>query len=269
MQSRVVIVVPVYQKTLKKSEVLSLELLQKYLDKYHVIFLASKKYNPPKELTKVKNSSWEYFDKYYFSSVKAYSELLLTSDFYKRFLHYSYMFIYQLDGLVFSDDLISWCKLGYSYIGAPWTFSLTSFLTHPKHNFMNITGNGGVSLRKVKDHFELLKKLESDGATSTIPLKDLLISILRFRSNNIWLKSKPKLYPFNEDGFWSLEAPKYSKKFTVAPVDIAAAFCLEKSPEKLSKKYLEGKLPFAAHAWEKYQPSWWKAKLNGLLSSVK
>ena len=267
MQSRVAIVVPVYQKTLKKSEVQSLELLKKHLHKYPIIFLASKKYTPPKELFEIENSTWKFFDEYYFTSVKAYSELLLTSDFYKRFLKYSYIFIYQLDGLVVNSDLDYWCNLGYSYIGAPWTYSFTSLLTHPKHKFMNITGNGGVSLRKVKDHYDILEELESEGATNTSSLKDLIQSLLTLRSNKIWLKTNPSEYPFNEDGFWSLEAPKYKNSFTVAPVDIAAAFCLEKSPKRLSNKYLHGKLPFAAHGWEKYEPSWWEEKLNDLLST--
>ena len=161
MQSRVTIIVPVYQKVLKNTELLSLKLLKKHLSTYQIIFLAPKKYVPPQELLDINNSSWEYFDDYYFSSVQTYSELLLSSSFYERFLEYTYILIYQLDGLVFNGDLDYWCDLNYSYIGAPWIYSFISLFTHPKHKFLEVTGNGGVSLRKVKDHYKILKKLEA------------------------------------------------------------------------------------------------------------
>lgn len=262
MQSRVAIIVPVYQKNLKKAEKLSLRLLKKHLSKYHTIFLAPKNYNPPNELVNINNSSWEYFDDYYFTSVKKYSELLLTSTFYQRFLNFKFILIYQLDGLVLNENLDYWCDLNYSYIGAPWRYSFISLLSHAKHKFLDVTGNGGVSLRKVKDHYDLLKNLENKKNTSTNELINFLMSVLTFKSNSIWLKNKPSSYPFNEDGFWSLEAKKYDDSFKVSPVEISASFSLERYPIYFSNRYLHGKLPFAAHAWGKNEKEWWNQKLN-------
>ena len=53
-------------------------------------------------------------------SVGTYNQMMVERDFYKRFVEYEYILIYQLDAFVFRDELEQFCDYGYDYIGAPW-----------------------------------------------------------------------------------------------------------------------------------------------------
>lgn len=85
-----------------------------------------------------------------------------------------------------------------------------------------------------------------------------------------------KKYSYQEDVFWGLAAPKrldsfsgHSKllkyiasffirnDFNIAPVEIALKFSFETTPKQLYKRNNE-QLPFGCHAWEKYDPEFWK-----------
>lgn len=251
---RVAVVVPVYQKIFTKDEQFSLTCLSRRLREYPIIFFAPEGYKPTIELAGF-HAEWKFFPEKYFKSVKSYSELLLKEEFYEAFLSYEYIFIYQLDGLVFDSNLQKWCDKKFSYIGAPWRRSFISFITHPSGKYSNIVGNGGMCLRNVRDHLRVFSCFKSE--KPVFRYTDFIWATLLGRSRKKWLKSPISTYPFNEDGFWSLEASKYSKEFSVAPVAIASQFCLEKFPEYYYKHYLKGKSPFAAHAWAKYNKKWW------------
>lgn len=58
-------------------------------------------------------------DDKYFGSGQAHALLQLSAEFYERFIDYEYIFIYHLDALVFSDELLKWCDAGYDFIGRP------------------------------------------------------------------------------------------------------------------------------------------------------
>ena len=114
-KKKVAIVVPLYKENFSESEKISLKHLLNFLKNYDKYFIAPKK-------IKVSHSKFETirFNKKYFLSTKMYSKLLLTQNFYKKFKNYKYILIYQLDALVFSDQLLYWCSKNYDYIGAPW-----------------------------------------------------------------------------------------------------------------------------------------------------
>ncbi len=97
--------------------------------------------------------SWPavHFPPEYFTSVAAYSRLLLSPAFYQAFAAYDYILIYQLDCFVFSDRLAEFCALGHDYIGAP----LFKSDTDPTLGFSRV-GNGGFSLRKVSSFLRVL-----------------------------------------------------------------------------------------------------------------
>jgi len=130
---------------------------------------------------------------------------------------------------VFQDDLSHWCKLDYDYIGAPWLEAPP--ITSGKKPFINISnflinkvGNGGFSLRKVKPHIKWAW----------------------------WVSFIFKFFPKNEDILWTLLAP--FKK----PNEIEALqFAFELNPEQ-SYELINEQLPFGCHAWEKYNPTFWK-----------
>ena len=50
------------------------------------------------------------FDDGYFGSAIANGKLMLSPAFYESFRKYRYILIYQLDALVFSDQLLEWCR---------------------------------------------------------------------------------------------------------------------------------------------------------------
>ena len=114
------------------------------------------------------------FASVYFTSISAYSSLLLSMQFYERFLSYQYMLMHQLDSFVFRDELLDWCAHGYDYIGAPWigeTFpnepktrqGLPFWIRSRMFRFLppldHSVGNGGFSLRRVKTMYRALSML--------------------------------------------------------------------------------------------------------------
>ena len=264
---QVAVIIPVYQRKLSSDELFSLQLAKKYLSGYPWIFVAPEGYEAPSDLSRISNAHWEYFSSEYFASIKQYSALLLSTHFYERFQDFTYIFVYQLDGLVLQDRLGYWCKQNYSYIGAPWRYSVVSYLTHPERKFLDIVGNGGISLRKVEDHIRVLKHLEKNTSTS-FSWSNLVVSLFTGKSQGKWMKTPAHTYPFNEDGFWSLEAQKYDRSFTIAPVERACSFALEKYAPYYSKHFLNGALPFCTHAWKKYDASWWERQLTSNKISI-
>jgi hypothetical protein len=181
----------------------------------------------------------------YFTSISAYSSLLLTNKFYERFLSYRYMLMHQLDAFVFRDELLDWCARGYDYIGAPWigeTFQnaretrqglpfwirsrLFRFLPPLDHS----VGNGGFSLRRVKTMHRAL-------------------TLLR-RTKRAWGGR-------NEDGFWGIVVPEcWWWHYCVPSVNEALRFSFDVNPT-LCYKQAHEKLPFGCHAWERYEPGFW------------
>src|SRR4030095_1462522 len=147
---QVAIVVPLYNPTLTADEEISLRQLTHFLganDKFLVV---------PQTLN-IKLQGFQvcrFADEFFFDTA-TYSALLLSRDFYRTFAEYRSILIYQLDALVFSDQLLPWCERGLDYIGAPW-------LAGVGLDFVQTTtvGNGGFSLRRT-DSF--LKVTESSG----------------------------------------------------------------------------------------------------------
>jgi len=117
-----VIVVPIYKETLTFHEEVSLKRLIKVNKENPVVFVAPKgllKFNYSQYLAR-QNYSLKYFDSRYFKSISTYNRLLLSTSFYKCFLNFEFILIYQLDAFIFHDNLNEWCEKGYDYIGAPW-----------------------------------------------------------------------------------------------------------------------------------------------------
>lgn len=254
----VAIVIPTHKLSLNKDDLISLKHLKKYLNHYDKFFVIPEKVNPKKY--KQKDFKYIKFENKYFETWRGYNELLLRKDFYEKFKDFKYILIYQLDVLVFSDQLLKWCKSGYDYIAPPWFRPVIGTLTHKKGS-PSSGGNGGFSLRNVKSALKILEEIEKRIRRSSdndyIRKFWMFWAILTGKSNNIWLNSPADNYPFAEDGFWSLEAPKYLSGYKVAPFNKALSFGFERFPKKcfqLNNK----KLPFGVHAWKKYDEDFWK-----------
>lgn len=256
---KVAIVIPFHKSSISKAEELSIKHLVKYLrqfDKFLVLPDSVKRvsFKIPR-VKKIINFPDEYF-----TSVPKYCEMLNTKMFYNKFTNYEYILIYQLDVLVFSNQLLEWCNKGYDFIGAPFFNSVIGKLSFKERSPIT-GGNGGFSLRKVSSFLKVIDIAEKFAIRNSInPLIRklwFLMAVITNQSHKIWLNAPPQDYPFNEDGFWSYEAPKYYLKFKVAPLKESLKFSFEKPPKKcfVLNNY---QLPFGCHAWEKYDKEFWK-----------
>lgn len=121
------------------------------------------------------------FNDKYFESTKTYSRLLVSLFFYKTFLSYTYMYIFQLDCWLFEDKFEEWTKDAdenkYDYIGAPIFSNWYVWTNINKENlFKPLVGNGGFSLRKIQTFIDILdpsRKLYNDIGLSENILDDI------------------------------------------------------------------------------------------------
>jgi hypothetical protein len=235
----VAVVIPVYQSNLTAGEQLSLKQCMTVLSGYPVKIVKPRSLDLAQIKAQYPSIELISFEDKQFAGIDAYNQLLISIDFYKTFLAYEYMLIYQLDAFVFRDELREWCKKGYDYIGAPSLhqpeFDILS--AESKDIYANalssrrIVLNGGLSLRRIPAFIRYLK-------------------IYNF------------FYPSwkgNEDMLFSQEATRLypMKLFLKLPAwEEALRFSFEKSPAATYE--LTGhQLPFACHAWERYDSGFW------------
>ncbi|HMG15996.1 MAG TPA: DUF5672 family protein [Saprospiraceae bacterium] len=227
------IVIPVYKSSLQLAELRSLEQIQLTLGSFPICFVGPQSLDYSPYLSIIPEAKIMRFRDDYFSSLKGYNTLLLYAGFYKAFEGFDYILLTQLDVWVFEDQLDQWTGLQYDYIGAPWLSEppkLKRINLLPMGKWMlGKVGNGGFSLRKISSHIQIATKLS-------------WIS---------WLFTK------NEDFFWSIVVPRFYKSFRIPNMEEAVFFAFELSPE-LAYEMTGHKLPFAVHAWEKHNPSFWK-----------
>lgn len=267
------ILIPVYKKELSFEEERSFKQCLKILNQYPVVIVTYQTLNLERYMQIAKDLQVyleiEYFNEEYFNSVTAYSRLLLSKEFYIRFQHTEYIFIYQLDGFVFRDELKEWCGRGYDYIGAPW---FKDYKSHEEGAKLYKVGNGGVSLRKIsaflsvfEEPFPLsiypfyVKNIRQKGFfRMCIKTMKMLFLLLFTRKKTAYYLENLTDERINEDCFWVDGLSKTKLAFHVPDLVTAANFCFEKSPSYLF--HLIGKkLPFACHAYEKYEyDNFWK-----------
>lgn len=211
-------VIPTYHE-LTELEKISLAQCRKVLKNYPLIFFAPEgknfSYFAPNDLV-------AHFPPEFFQSVKTYSRLMLSPQFYETFRDFDYILIYQLDAFVFYDALEIFCSFGYDYIGAPWPRYTWSGSRKPTPQ----VGNGGFSLRKVQACHKLLTEICS--------LPD-------------W---RPFLENSVEDAVFALCGVTEGVNLTTAPVAIAKAFSMEHNPERFVRRFKN--LPFGCHNWHSF-----------------
>jgi Protein of unknown function (DUF5672) len=238
MKPLVAIVIPIYQQELSNSERISLQQCCKILGNYPIIFVKNEELNTDYLKEFHPKPRYEYFEPSYFESTKSYNTLLLNPEFYSRFDVYQYIFVYQLDGFVFRDELKEWCKRDFDYIGSPiirdrdWLDfkenKTDRWYLKPELWLMN----GGVSLRKVaalKRFLKIYHKLYPTWPAN----EDTLFSIYHWRALPL------KLF---------LKLPSWQE---------ALPFGFEQKLQQCLA-ITNGKAPFVCHAWEKYDISFWR-----------
>lgn len=220
----VAVVVPIYRQSLTKLEYIAYRQLINILGEFDIIFMAPEKLIISPEINE-KEIKFEYFDQEFFESINAYNRLMLSEHFYKRFIEYQFILIYQLDAFVFKNELQYFCDLGYDYIGAPWPYGFWPY-TLARRKPMYV-GNGGFSLRRVA----------------------ACIEALNFNKELI-----ERYKEVSEDVFFSA---CNSANFKVAPVDVALCFSFETDVRSCFEAN-NNHLPFGCHAWPRYNLDFWK-----------
>lgn len=263
----VAIVTPFYKQTLNEDELISLRHLRHYLGHYDRILMMPESM----QVTGYDDFQIRRFPDTCFANIPGYSRLLLSREFYEAFADYEFMLIYQLDVLVFSDQLTHWCNLDYDYIGAPWLKSRQ----HPEKGFSRC-GNGGFSLRKIESFLRVFDSPRYQ--TQPIPFwRDVLFA--RVQGLDKWqglnkIRGRMKVlsslrqgvrqytqqYSLNEDHFWADRARFFDPTFNIAPVPLALKFAFEHAPRYCFEQN-NSQLPFGCHAWARWDKSFWEPYL--------
>jgi len=207
-----------------------------------------------------------FSDSYFNNGVDGYNQLMLSENFYINFSSCKYILIYQPDSFVFRDELMEWCKEGYDYIGAPWIDDRNRQIN------LNGVGNGGFSLRNVEKILYIFTRCEIQTVNNESIIKHRFHKIqnktITLRSNLFNLIGNKKTVYYrdknlNEDGFWGLIAPKISCRYKTAPAREAVKFSFDRYPDVLYQMN-DYKLPLGCHAWNKWNPEFWKNHISKL-----
>ena len=221
MKEKVAVVIPYYHSCLSEKERVSFVQCIKILHSYPIILIVPdtiKEEEYPKEsklLFMKVPSKW-------LESVSAYNQMMLNCDFYKCFLNYKYILVYQLDAFVFRDELERFCDLDYDYIGAVWPLGVRYIKN--ERNCIWYVGNGGLSLRNVEASLAMLNNNPADS------------------------------WKLQEDVYW---ATCSSEGYKVAPKEIAVQFSIEMYVRRMFA-FNGNRLPFGCHAWEKMDFPFWR-----------
>lgn len=272
MTHQVAIVTPLYRYPLQEDEEISMRHLRQYLGRFDRFLVG------PESLLGGASVAREYsdfvllpFSKKYFESIRGYSRLLVSEEFYRAFADYEYILIYQLDCLIFSGELKEWCHRGWDYVGAPW------FKNHGEDTSEGLwaVGNGGLSLRRVASALKVLasKQLLDDPKVrgqdtrrfdSAPPVRRMATGLRTFLlgrgyHNNVrWLLRELGKDPkFHEDLFWSFQARRFLPDFKIGTPQQALGFSFEKAPRYCYQRN-SSRLPFGCHAWAKYDRAFWE-----------
>ncbi len=259
------VVIPIYRLPLTAEEEQSLRQLQCHLWRYDTYFVVPESLEDPSFLLReAKVLRWADS---YFEGLAGYNRLMLSRSFYRAFREYSYILICQLDSLVFSDELESWCRRGLDYVGAPW------FRGHRGDTTQGLwaVGNGGFSLRKVAT---FLKVLEAKGLWMTpadcaaqsgriLGYPMLRRAYLRAKTfaHSIGYKNNIgyfiRHFAAHEDLFWSTYARLIEPSFRIPRPEEALGFAFEHAPRHCFALTNE-RLPFGCHAWDKIDREFWQ-----------
>ena len=269
-KKRAAIVTPQHRFPLRHDEMISLEQMRRHLSGFDRFLICPESSNP--ELPEFKlirvpdlvlSSEWHY------------NQHLLERSFYEQFVEYDYILIYQLDCLIFSSDLLSWCDKSWDYVGAPWFHHYANDATD---GFWAV-GNGGLSLRHVRSHIEVLTSrrrawsprelAEKTSRLKNHPrLRSLFCAIKKiahqfgYKNPRVteFLKEYSRNPQLHEDLFWSHEARRFKPDFVVPMPEDALPFAFECVPQYCFEANRQ-KLPFGCHAWPKFDRGFWERHL--------
>ncbi|GAK50571.1 hypothetical protein U14_01803 [Candidatus Moduliflexus flocculans] len=245
-QFPVVVIIPIHKIELSSFEQIALKQCLTVLSRHQMTIIAPEGLALERLHLSHPNVNVELFDKHWFRNELQYNKLMLSPEFYRRFLRYKFMLICQLDTFIFKDELLYWCEQGFDYIGAPWfndwfqeySSALMKGLQFLHIPFEKRVGNGGLSLRHVKKCFLIVRMFRSKAAR--------------------WGERGTH---FHEDLFWSYFVTSYIPFFKVPNIQTALRFSFESQPQACYELN-HRELPFGCHAWEKHGLEFWRPFLE-------
>ncbi len=251
------IIIPIYREIPEGDDLIALNQVFHILGQYKITFIHPKSLSL--EAYQSFKASFLSFDDHYFKGIYGYNQLMMSSEFYKKFSE-KYILIYQTDCFIFKDELKYWCQQDYDYIGAPWirsaekipffklifdkTISGIKSLINFKGNgkwqkdkslLYNNVGNGGLSLRNREKFIKVLEAIPE------------VVSI--------YLDPKNSGQFYAEDVFFSIEPERNGIIFSKPNYKEACFFSIENKQEK-AMNINKGKLPFGCHRWNKEKDFW-------------
>ncbi len=248
MKKLVTVVIPIHQEIPSELEKISLAQTLRVLHKYPITFQAKDGLNVKWYEDFCRGKANIIFEWFQWKGFKEFTYLMMSKEFYQRFLDYEYILICHLDAFVFRDELQTWCNLGYDYIGSVIYNKVWSNLPSKSGKFLGLTkpeyfGNGGFALKKVESFVYL---------TTNFHLK------IRFY---LWYRKVRKKF-FQDDIFLSQVFPKLIANFKIPPKSLAqqfgAAFEIWDETNLPFTKNDCSSLPFGIHGWFAYNIEFWR-----------
>lgn len=237
------VIVPVYRLPLRPDEAASLERTCSVLADRPVTIVKPRRLDASPLTDRYPALRVESFDDDYFDGIAGYNRLMLSTEFYERFLEWDYLLICQLDAWVFRDELADWCRRGYDSIGAPWLARpvyrwppIAAWMRFRRQraqrtgqklrqSLFDCVGNGGFSLRRTQSFYDAARK-HSDRIA--------------------WYLAQERSHFYNEDVFWATEVPEFSRP----GAEEAVRFAFDTNPA-YAYRLTGGRLPFGCHGWGK------------------
>ena len=235
------VAIPIYRTTLDALEHFSLDYSLAHLNGRDLFFVAPQTLDLSYYEQHFPAVACERFDDAYFASIKGYSRLLLSPDFYQRFAAFEFTLILQTDAIVLQDDLDWWCTQAYDYVGAPWPQGVEILVNLDRYagafgkQVKVHVGNGGLSLRRNAKCIALLKEFPD--------------------ATRVFTQAGS-----SEDLFFAIMG-SLSDDFPIPNESLASRFALELNPEHYHALH-GGRLPMGGHAWWRYNPQFWAAHLS-------
>ena len=205
-------------------------------------------------------------------SIERYNQMCLNPKFYEMFEKFEYLLIVHLDAWIFKDELDRWLDSEFDYVGAPLFLpqrgrNLFQKVRNKKVNnlwrhMIPEVGNGGLSLRKVSAHIEVLNhdKARLDHRLFLVYLH-FLIRNFHWKFLGIFLRhlydahknssEYRKKHLVYEDVFISGVLNLLNRHFKVAPARTSLAFALETHQKQILTTNSNLALPLGLHGWDK------------------
>jgi hypothetical protein len=258
---KVAIAVFIHNKNPSFLELISLKQVYKVLSKHPIFVICPQDLETDLYDEVCSDIKYIRIPSFWQKSIRSYNNLKLSRFLYRLFKDYEFMLTYELDAFVFKDELLKWCDQQFDYIGAPW-FKGYSNPTIP-YEFLGV-GNSGFSLRKISTMKKLLRKnyfpKPFRGSSLLLKVKSGCFYFVGFLRNLGSENYTIQQYNSLAEDVFIYKLSKFYKIAVPSP-EIALKFSFEVSPTFLYKEN-GGELPFGCHAWNRYDPEFWRPFLQ-------